>query len=122
MNRPHEIGHIGGGAAGERGISLAQPRRTQRALRYGIRITHLDGKSRGEPSDALKLPASRQPLGQAAEGLIKGKLPDVADDEIMVDVGGGQASAQILGLRSSPDRQIQMNYPDPWLTCRLPGA
>ena len=43
VNRSHEIGHISGRAAGERSISHAQIRRTQRTPGVdGIPVSHLD--------------------------------------------------------------------------------
>jgi len=89
VNRPCDIRHIGGGTAGKRAISHTrlrcgqqQPRTQLRGVRlrgvYGIRLTHLDRKSRRESGNALQLPPLRKPLGQAMERSIEGNGPHIA--------------------------------------------
>src|SRR5262249_43527536 len=75
VNRSHEIWHVGGGATGKRGISLAQRywrcrRRIKlRAQARRIAITHLDRESRSEAGNALDLPSFHEPWPAVREPL-----------------------------------------------------
>src|SRR5258708_4179049 len=93
VNRSHAIRHIGGGAASERGIPIAQPRWTQWPDRNGIPLIHLDRKSRRESGNALQLPSLRKPW-QAVKNPMERHLPDIADHKVLVHVRRRQATAE----------------------------
>jgi len=72
-NRPDQVGHVGGRTATKRGVSHT--------------LLHLDWEAWSEASNALDLPALRQPFRKALKGPVKRKGPNVADYEIMVHIG-----------------------------------
>lgn len=98
VNRSHDIGHIGGWAADQRGVSHAQGRIRHRvklrAQRGWIRVTHLDGEAAGEAGYPLQLPSFRQPW-EAVEEAIEGHLPNVADHEVVAHVARREAAAEL---------------------------